>query len=870
MIEKRFFALFFGLFLALSSFGQELPKFPSDPAVKHGTLPNGTSWYITSNPSAKSMADFALVQKCGLNSASQDNDPVLAARKSLTSLAHIPNPQKFLTDHGIAPSEHGYVQVTDDATIYRFRDVLLYDEKSVLDSTLLMIFDIIGRAEHFQDHSRASHYPQSDQAIVISGDVNVDDIVKKMNYMSLMINPLSSHEGTSYQWKDAEGPLFKVEASDKASVSVSWRMPRHSRDNMNTIQPVIFHMMLEELGNVVEQGIQARLLNHGIPCAGVEWSYLSSSDSATDEKFTVSVPSETEYLPDVLTTLAGTFATIRSGNTALWEIRLARRKGLDSLFGLSVNPLRSNAETTERCIRAFLRNSPLASYKEIYNFYTSRNIPDTTELRLFNNVAKALVSDMNNMTVTCKSPDRNFTSEMAETLFGKAWNIEENPIAEPCGTALSAEPEPYLEKFRLSSTRTDGQSNSTMWTFSNGFTVVYKKMATSGKMFYSLAQRGGYGSIPGLIQGEGGFFSDYPYLSRINGCPGADFFNTLKMEGIEMTPTVSLSHLRLSGVTSEEKVPVMLNALVTFFNNMEKDTQASEQYIASQRLKDKFAPMYYKAEAAMEDILCPDNILTPYKNASVLDESFFDKADQYFKKQSKKMDDGLLILVGEMDEFELRKILTSYVCHFKTARKTFQRESFRYQTISGTSLYTVDGECDMIDILMWSPYPLTTDNVITAQIAGLVMQRRLAETLAKSGMYADVSSEVFIYPQESARMRIKTGIADASGFALDNRPSDPLRTLSMIRSCIGEIGKQTVGDKELAACKKNIKGKLETQMEDPQWWMEILTRRYMDGKDLYTNLLSKVDAVSSQKVSDLLEKLVLGSRVEYLIKDSNK
>ena len=858
MIEKRYLTLFFGLFLALSSFGQELPKFPSDPAVKHGTLPNGASWYITSNPSSKSMADFALVQKCGLNNAAQDNDPVLTARESLSSLAHIPNPQKFLTDHGIAPGEHGYVQVTDDATIYRFRDVLLYDEKSVLDSTLLMIFDIIGRAERFQDPSRASYYSPSDQAIVISGDVNVDDIVKKMNYMSLMVNSLPSGEGVPYQWKAAEGPLFKVEASDKASVSVSWRMPRHSRDNMNTIQPVIFRMMLDELGNVVEQGIQARLSNHGIPCAGV------------DENFTVSIPSETEYLPDVLTTLAGTFATIRSGNTALWEIRLARRKGLDSLFGLSANPLKSNSESVERCIKAFLYNSSLASYKEMYNFYTSRNIPDTTELRLFNNVAKALVSDMNNMTVICKSPDRNFTADMAGTLFEKAWNLEENPLAEPCGKAVSAETEPYMGKFRLSATRTDGQSKSTMWTFSNGFTVVYKKMDTSGKMFYSLAQRGGYGSIPGLVQGEGGFFSDYPYLSRINGCSGADFFNTLKMEGIEMTPTVSLSHLRLSGVTSDEKVPVMLNALVTFFNNMEKDTQTAEQYIASQRLRDKFAPADYKAEAAMEDILCPDNILTPYKNASVLDESFFDKADQYFKKQSKKMDDGLLILVGDMDEVELRKILTSHVCHFKTAGKKFQRESFRYQTISGTSLYTVDGECDMIDILMSSPYPLTTDNVITAQIAGLVMQRRLSETLAKSGMYADVLSEVFIYPQERARMRIKTGIADASGFALDNQPTDPLRTLSMIRSCIGEVGKEAVSDKELAACKKNIKGKLETQMKDPQWWMEILTRRYMDGKDLYTNLLSKVDGVSSQKVSDLLDKLVRGSRVEYLIKDSNK
>ncbi|MGN1219540.1 MAG: hypothetical protein ACI4TU_01220 [Candidatus Cryptobacteroides sp.] len=867
---KRYFALFFGLFIALSSFGQELPKFPSDPAVKHGTLPNGISWYITSNSSAKSMADFALVQKCGLKSTAKCNDPVLTARESLSSLAHIPNPQKFLTDRGIAPGEHGYVQVTDDATIYRFSNVLLYDEKAVLDSTLLMIFDIIGRAERFPDSSRASLYSPSDQAIVISGDINVDDVVKKMNYMSLMVNSLPSDGEIPYQWKSAEGPLFKVESSDKASVSVSWRMPRHTRDNMNTIQPVIFHMMLDELGNVVEQGVESRLSSRGIPCAGVEWSYLPSSDSAADEEFTVSVPSQTDCLPDVLTTLAGTFATIRSGNTALWEISLARRKGMDSLFGLTVNPLKSNSESVERCIKAFLRNSSLASYKETYNFYTSRNIPDTTELRLFNNVVKALVSDIDNMTVTCKSPDKGFTAEMARTLFEKAWNNEEKPLAGPCGTAVSAEPEPYMEKFRLSSTRTDGQSKSTMWTFSNGFTVVYKKMETSGKMFYTLAQRGGYGSIPGLVQGEGGFFSDYPYLSCINGCPGEDFFNTLKMEGIEMTPTVSLSHLRLSGVTSEEKVPVMLNALVSFFNNMEKDTQLAEQYMASQRLRDEFAPIDYKAEAAMEDILCPDNILTPYKKASVLDESFFDKADQYFKKQSKKMDDGLLVLVGDMDEVELRKILTSYVCHFKTAGRTFQRESFRYQTISGTSLYTIDGECDMIDILMSSPYPLTADNVITAQIAGLVMQRRLSETLAKSGMYADVSAEVFIYPQERARMRLKIGMADASGFALDNQPCEPLRALSMIRSCIGDIGKQAIGDKELAACKKNIKGRLETQMKDPQWWMEILTRRYMDGKDLYTNLLSKVDGVSSQKVSDLLDKLARGSRVEYLIKDSNK
>jgi hypothetical protein len=47
--------------------------------------------------------------------------------------------------------------------------------------------------------------------------------------------------------------------------------------------------------------------------------------------------------------------------------------------------------------------------------------------------------------------------------------------------------------------------------------------------------------------------------------------------------------------------------------------------------------------------------------------------------------------------------------------------------------------------------------------------------------------------------------------------------------------------------------------------MNTITRRYLAGKDFTTNYAVKVDAVTAEKVKNILVALSKGSKVEYII-----
>ena len=59
-----------GLLIATIVPAQNLPVLTPDPAIKQGKLPNGLSYYVVTNASAKGHADFALVQKTGFQTDS--------------------------------------------------------------------------------------------------------------------------------------------------------------------------------------------------------------------------------------------------------------------------------------------------------------------------------------------------------------------------------------------------------------------------------------------------------------------------------------------------------------------------------------------------------------------------------------------------------------------------------------------------------------------------------------------------------------------------------------------------------------------------------------------------------------------------------
>ena len=869
MIKKRVFLLLLFQLVAFCASAVELPSLPADPVFHCGVLPNGVSWYIAVNNSTKARADFVLVQRCGMQLADSTGNPVTIAKDALASLPHFRkvSPQKFLTGKGATPDRNGFVQVTEDATVFRFNDILLTDDKAVTDSTLLLLFDIVGG--DVPTPFKQKWYAPSDQAIVISGDVDPDKIIQKLYYFSLMTNAGESQPRPEYKWVDSSSPLFHIERCGGcvSSVSVSWRMPRTPYEYMNTIQPAIFEMVVNELGFLVAESIRANMNSIGIPVADIKWEYVPSSATVGDEKFTMSMITYPSDIETAMIVMASTFSSIARGETKVRDFVNAKKDYVASLASQIAFPLKDNRDYTDRAVSSFLYNSSLASVKEKYDFYNSRAIADTLELRLFNNIASALLSDRDNISVVCRNPREGFSSDNMKSTFQKAWETSGyKPIERTVPSSVYASLPQLSEKLKVS-TKYDNSSESFVWTFSNGFTVVYKKMPTERNLFYSLSLSGGYGNLQNLIQGEGGFVSDYLKLCRINGIKGGDFFRALQEEGVYMQSNVSLSEMSVSGVAPVSKVSLALNALVSVFNNRENDQDAFDSFYKEQKLASVSRNVDLVRLAKIDSIICPDNKYTFYKNIDALTPDFMVKADQFYRRQSQKMDDGVLVLVGDMDENRLKKILMGYAGQFGTARRACYRSTYRYQPISGTSIYTVKSDNDGIDVVMSAMYPLSAENDLAVRIAGMVLRRRLSDALADTGMYLDVSSGTTIYPQERINIAVSARLADSAGFASGVVHSGPIKALSVMRSCLNSMAEMEVSAEELAIYKEYVKGQLLVCQQNPAWWLDVISRRYIQGKDMYTKILNKLEIISPEKINSVLSALSKGSRVEYVTKD---
>ena len=55
-------------------------------------------------------------------------------------------------------------------------------------------------------------------------------------------------------------------------------------------------------------------------------------------------------------------------------------------------------------------------------------------------------------------------------------------------------------------------------------------------------------------------------------------------------------------------------------------------------------------------------------------------------------------------------------------------------------------------------------------------------------------------------------------------------------------------------------------MKSPQYWLNAISMRQIEGKDFTTDYKARVDAVTADKVKQILTSLNNASKVEYIIR----
>ena len=854
-----------GLVTAVNLSAQKIHVLPADPAVKSGILPNGMTYYVASNPNLKGMADFALVQRVGLSNVEGINasDVIVHSQSALGASPRIlpSSVQDFFVRHGAVPGKKGFVEVTGNATTFCFRNIMVAASASVVDSTLLVLLDMADRAASSEYEDLNKCYSPSDQAVVVAGDIDVKTLVEKMKMLSYHTPASKSIERKEYVWMDKSGIELCHEGDndgDIVTIAAEWRLQRTPRQYMNSVQPAMLERFLTQLGTVAEDRISREFRAAGIPLADVSTSYMNAAQSLCDEQFKVSLAVRPSDMMFAVKTLASVMGALDKGNVGIDELKRAARIYLNQ----TVEPLVTNGEYVDRCVSAFIHNSSLASPKSVLEFQNSHVLTEDVELKIFNSIAAASLDPHRNITLKCDIPyaDIAYLAEVFETSWGAAGYNTPSEIPGPFEIRLPD------QQIKVSSMKKEYMSGGSLWTLSNGMRVIFKKMPTDNVIYYSMSLNGGYGNIQNLSRGEGAYLSDYLNFCRIGGNSYENFQNLIRKRGMTLDYEVNLSNTIFKGRVADDGLEYLLQMLAAMMYERTLDRDALEYHISCEPLRIKYLKGTVEERiAAIDSIMCPDYKYTSCRLSGALTAGFAEKAEAFMKAQTDKINDGVLILMGDIDEKRLKEALVSQGSRFSTSERKQPRPVVKYQPVSGSMLYTLDGKYDSVDIVMSVPMPLTSDNYYTAAIASMVMRKRLSEVVSGKGMYLTLNHRCMKYPQERFNVMISLEEASVDGYAQGTAYAAPIEALKALRAALYDIGSVNISKAEMNLYKGLLKKYVSAMKESPEYWLKALTMRYLDGKDFSTGCDARIDAITAEKVKSLLSSLKTGTSVEYII-----
>ena len=833
--------------------GQTIAKVSSDPAVKSGTLPNGMKWYVVENQYIKGSADFALVQATGANTIqSVDRGTLVSiAQESLQSqpLLTAPSVQKYFLSKGAIPGPEGFAEVGENATVFKFRNVNLKLSDSVLDSTLFVLMNMAGRAMRSDDLIVKKWYTPADQAIIVAGDVDSKVVSEKIHMLSFMMPVMESVARQEYVWNDSAS---KVEVCPGTSAALAhlcaqWRLERTPKEFMNTVQPAVLEKYMEMTGMVARERMLKKFKELNIPVASVKSSYASGEGLLGDASFCVDVVLGSEHTYKAAEVMAEVLSSIDAKNVQAIEASKAALMFADAVSSQDTGADISNMEYISRCAAAFIYKTSLPSRNDIRKFYVSKYLTDEQEKDLMCRVASASLDINSNFVLSCTSGDSSVKKDSLNSVFTAAWMNAQDAIV----LAQEYQNAPHLpvveDKAAVRSIRKEYVSGGSVITLVNGMRVMYRTMTPESDMiYYSLSLNGGAGNVEGLDAADGGYLADYFATCKLGGVTALEFKDAIRRKEMTLDCEVGHSSTKFYGKVRKDRLDYMLRVLLAVMNERTEDTAQWEYYMSGEQLRQLAG--------------------TASGNGKSIDAEFSKKADAFFNKLSQKVNDGVMILVGDVDERMLKKALTSYAGGFKTVERSFARTETFNRNFTGLKEFRKESAAKGVTAHLTAPMAMSAENYYTAAIACMTLRRHLAGVLAEKGMRASVEFSCNRYPQENVVMKVTVEEASVEGLASNVREFDQEEATAILQNLFADMSAVELNKDILSSYKYRVERLLSQRKNRPEYWVDALNLRYLDGKDFTTGAEAKIKAIAEKNVRAMLGILGNSSEKVFTIK----
>lgn len=914
--------ILFQLLIILSIYPISAQELPIDEKVRLGTLDNGLTYYIRHNNLPQNTADFYIVQKVGsiLEEDSQSGLAHFLEHMAFNGTKHFPGRKtmlNYLEKNGAKFGANINAYTAVDQTVYNLSSIPVVRE-GVIDSCLLILHDWSGfitlddeeidneRAiikEEWRTRNNASQrifesllpkvldgskyvnrlpigdmnivenfkyqelknyyhkwYRPDLQAIIIVGDINVDEIEKKIKTLfSDISKPVNPSKREYYPVLDNKEPIVAIATDpETTTTTVSVYFKYDAIDESYKHQEEYFRRSLLNI-------MVTRMLNS-------RFNELSQQPNAP---FHVAMSSNEEYLI-AKTKMAWALKALCKENKILDAIQaLIRENQRMKMFGFTDAEIertksvllnayenvylnrnqQQNKTYVDQYVAHFLSGEPIPGIEYEYSFV--KKFISSVDINMIKDYINTINTD-HNMVITVTGPEKENliypTTEVIEAVIEEAQKEQLTEYKEEQADLPLVTKEPVPGK--IIEENQDEHLGTTTWVLSNGAKVIVKK--TDFKDNQILLGSNAYGGTS--------LFSDEEikmtrYISLIPSIGGLSEFNPVNLQKkvsgktVRVIPEITQFTHGVYGESSKKDLETLLQLTYLYFTSPRKDSILFSTYkdrdkqqiinrssIPMTIFSDTLTSVAYGTNPRMQKVLPAD-----------LDLFDYDRIIEMYKEVFGNVNGTVFTIVGSIDIDQLKPLVERYIASLPSTKtkayylerninlnkgkiKSYFSENMEIPKATVLDIYSAKLKYDF-------KTKLTLD--ILKQILDIVYTKSVREE--EGGTYSvSVSAQINRIPEGRTLIQIS--------FETDSMKAPKLN--SIVDTELRKIASDGPSSLDLNKVKEYMHKIYQEQLRQNAYWSNLLQEYYFYDENSLNYYKEILDSISVSDIKNLTKSIL--------------
>lgn len=723
-----------------------------------------------------------------------------------------------------------------------------------------------------RDYYEAWYRPDQ-QAVIVVGDINVDLIEEKIKKLFSGIEmPANAPERFYVEVEDTPGTIYAIghDSEQKNTIaSLMFKSDRMPAEMRNTQLYYVQHFIENMIGTMLNERLNDISSKADSPFGGASIDFDEFFVSKTKDALTLSVLAKDREIVGPLAAAYRELLRASRGGFTPGEYERAKKEYLSHLQTQYNNRTTvENQRYVSECLDHFLDSIAMPGIEIDYQL--ANQIAQMIPLQTINQVMAQAVT-VDNRVLLALMPDSPDGVYPTPEQFAAAISAVDAEDIEPL--AEQGKDEPLIAQLpapgKIVKESSDERYGATVWTLSNGVTVMIKPTDfMADQILFSADALGGTSVFPVSMTDSRTFM---PVALRSYGLGTYNSSDLQKyMAGKQASVNFDFdSYTRtIGGASNKDDLPTLMELIYMAFTDLTLD---EEEYTALQNtyaglLHNQENNPQYVFQTKMQEALFSNSPKVKTLSAEVVQKADRKEIVDMVDKMTNNAADYTFYFVGNIDLDTFRPLVEQYIATLPSDpanRVTKPEFDAMLQVKGGKGVDTFTSAMQTpqtyVMFMQWGNAPYTMLNSQLASVAGQILSARLLDIVReKEGAVYSISANGSMSRVNPQPVKISS--------AFPMKPELKDKVLGIIEEQFQQMANE-VTPEELGKVQEFMVKQYTEGLEKNERWLNSMIGFDMNGVDTMNGAIESMKSITPQQVSEFMRQLLEQGNYRVVVLD---